>query len=124
LLAVALAWPLAARAQPAPSLPSCGWIGVRVHPMTEAFAKSLGMTAPYGAIFGQPRPGSPAAGAGIQRYDVVTAIEGATLQSWRDFAPAIAKTAPGTRIHLTTQRNGQLMDVRVRVRSGSCDARR
>ena len=64
--------------------------------MTTAFAQSLGMTAPYGAIFGQPRPGSPAAKAGIERYDVVTAIEGVPLQSWRDFAPAIARMAPGT----------------------------
>jgi S1-C subfamily serine protease len=69
-------------------------------------------------------PGSPAAKAGIQRYDVVTAVEGAPLRSWRDFAPAIAKMAPGTRIHLTTWRNGQLIEARVRVRSGSCGTER
>ena len=79
LLAAAMAWPLAAPAQPSP--PVCGSIGVAVRPMTEAFAQSLGMTAPYGAIFDQPRPGSPAAKAGIERYDVVTAIEGVPLRS-------------------------------------------
>ncbi len=90
--------------------------------MTTAFAQSLGMTAPYGAIFGQPRPGSPAAKAGIERYDVVTAIEGVPLQSWRDFAPAIARMAPGTVIYLTTWRSRQFTRARVIVGSASCGA--
>jgi hypothetical protein len=29
---------------------ACGWIGVKVSPMTAAFAESLGMVEPYGAI--------------------------------------------------------------------------
>jgi hypothetical protein len=36
---------------------ACGWIGVQVTPMTQAFADSLGMAEAYGAIFGQPEPG-------------------------------------------------------------------
>lgn len=98
----------------------CGWIGVRVHPMTAAFADSLGMTQPYGAIFGQPRPGGPAAQAKIEAYDVVTAINGSPLRSWRDFGPIIASMAPGTRVYLTTWRSGQLIDVRVVLGSGKC----
>jgi S1-C subfamily serine protease len=39
----------------------CGWIGVGVSPITAAFADSLGMVEPYGAIFNQPEPDSPAA---------------------------------------------------------------
>ena len=39
----------------------CGWIGIRVSPMTTAFVDSLGMVEPYGAIFGQPKSDSPAA---------------------------------------------------------------
>jgi S1-C subfamily serine protease len=46
----------------------CGSIGVQVHPVKTAFADSLGMTALYRAIFGRPRPGGPAAKAGIERY--------------------------------------------------------
>jgi serine protease Do len=120
LLAAAAAWPFAAGAQPAPPSPACGSIGVKVRPMTAAFATSLGMTEPYGAIFGRPRPGSAAAKAGIERYDVVTAIDGVPLRGWRDLAPAIAKTAPGTKIYLTTWRSRQLMQTRVTVSSGSC----
>ena len=41
----------------------CGWIGVQVNPVTRAFADSLGMVEPYGAIFGRSRP---AAKVGIE----------------------------------------------------------
>jgi serine protease Do len=120
MAAGAVAWPFAAYAQPPTVSPPCGSIGVRVHPMTAAFAASLGMAEPYGAIFGKPQSGSPAAKAGIERYDVVTAIEGLPVRSWRDFAPTIAKIAPGTLVHLTTWRSQQLNDVRVVVGSAPC----
>jgi len=117
--AAAAAWPLAAQAQ---GSGMCGWIGVRVRPMTADFAASLGMVAPYGAIFDRPRPGSPAAKAGIEAYDVVTAINGSPLRSWRDFAPAISAFAPGTTIALTTWRSKQLIDVRVVLGRTSCSS--
>src|SRR5262249_25697861 len=50
-----------------------GWIGVAVRPMTAAFAASLGMAVPYGAIFEQPEPGGPAANAHIEQGDVLAA---------------------------------------------------
>lgn len=100
--------------------PVCGAIGVAVRPMTGAFADSLGMTEIYGAIFRRPGPGSPAAQAGIEAGDVVTAINGAPLRSWRDFTPAIAAFAPGTRITLNIWRSRQFMIVQVRLGAGRC----
>src|SRR5271167_36261 len=64
----------------------CGWIGVTVSPMTAAFAESLGMAEPYGAIFDQPEPGSPAAQAHIEQGDDLTSINGAPLMLASDFA--------------------------------------
>jgi len=98
----------------------CGWIGVAVSPMTAAFAASLGMAEPYGAILGQPEPGSPAAAGEIEAGDVVTAINGAPLKSSSDFAPIISKMAPGSLINLTTYRNGELMEIRLTVGSSKC----
>ena len=64
----------------------CGWMGVKVSPMTAPFAESLGMAEPYGAIFDRPEPGSPAADAHIEQGDVLTAINGAPLMRSGDFA--------------------------------------
>lgn len=99
---------------------ACAWSGVHVGPMTRAFAASLGMNEPYGAIFARPRPGGPAAQAHIEAYDVVTAINGTPLRNWRDFATIVAGVAPGSRLYLTTYRNGQLREARIILGYGKC----
>ena len=98
----------------------CGWMGVRVGPMTPAFADSLGMVEPYGAIFDQPEAGSPAANAGIEQGDVLTAINGSPLTNWTDFAKIVSMTAPGTTIYLSTVRNGETMPIKLIIGSTQC----
>ena len=91
--------------------------------MTRPVADSLGMTTPFGAIFRRPEPGSPAAKAKIEAGDVITAINGNALQSWRSFAPIIAKQADDTTLYFRTFRDGQLIDRAVIVGSGKCPRR-
>jgi serine protease Do len=103
-----------------PPTATCGWIGARVSPVPKGFAESLGMDVRYGAIFKPPLPGSPAARAGIEAGDVLTAINGSPLQRWADFEGTIAAFAPGDTIHLWVRRNGQLLDVKLTVDAGKC----
>ena len=98
----------------------CGWMGVAVSPMTAAFAESLGMAEPYGAIFEQPEPGSPAAAAGIEQGDVLAAINGNPLMVSGDFAGIISMMAPGTSVSLNTSRNGEAMQVNLVLGSAQC----
>ena len=98
----------------------CGWIGSQFRPMTRAIAISLGMIEPYGAIFEQPQPGSPAARAKIHAGDVVTRIDGRSLKSPREFEQRILAMAPGTRIHLRVFRSRQPMMFTVRLGSTKC----
>jgi serine protease Do len=99
---------------------ACGWIGVGVSPMTRAFADSLGMAEPYGAIFGQPEPGSPAAHAKIQAGDVITSVNGSPVMRSSDFAAMISAMAPNTMVYLSTFRDGQMIEVQVMLGSGKC----
>ena len=99
---------------------SCGWIGVQVRPMTAAFAESLGMTEIYGAIFDRPEAGSPAASAGIEAGDVLTAINGTRLVHAPDFARIISATAPGTTVYLDTWRDRQAMQIKLILGSIRC----
>jgi serine protease Do len=103
---------------------TCGWIGVQVSPMTTAFAESLGMVEAYGAIFGQPEPGSPAANAGIEAGDVVTSINGSPIMRSSDFATMISAIAPNTLVHLSTFRDGQMIEVKVMLGFGKCPEER
>ncbi len=98
----------------------CGWIGVQVSPMTRAFADSLGMAEPYGAIFDLPEAGSPAAQAGIQAGDVITSVNGSPVMRSADFAAMIAAMAPNTTVYLSTFRDGQMIEVKLMVGSGRC----
>jgi serine protease Do len=88
-----------------------------------AFADGLDMVEPYGAIFGQPKPGSPAAQAGIEAGDVITAVNGQALARSRDFATIIAKRAPGSVIYLTTFRNGESMEIKLTLGYSNCKLR-
>src|SRR5271169_5441138 len=99
---------------------ACGWIGVAVSPMTRAFADSLGMAEPYGAIFGQPEPGSPAAHAKIQAGDVITSINGSPVMRSSDFATMISAMAPNSIVYLSTFRDGQMIEVKLTLGSGKC----
>jgi serine protease Do len=98
----------------------CPWIGVQVRPITAAFAESLGMAEPYGAIFDRPEPGSRAAAAGIEDGDVLTAINGSPLRRSGDFSQTISNMAPGSPIYLSTSRNGESMEVKLTLGSARC----
>jgi S1-C subfamily serine protease len=129
-LCCALAWAAAAgSAAVAPAVArsaqpgACGWIGVDVRPMTAAFADSLGMTEVYGAIFKRPARASPAVQARIEAGDVITAINGSPLARSSHFAAAISRMAPGSTVHLTTWRNGQLIERKLVLGSAACPRR-
>jgi serine protease Do len=98
----------------------CGWIGVQVRPITAAFALSLGMPDPYGGIFDPPEPGSPAALAGIEEGDVLTAINGSPLARSSDFAGIISNMAPDASLSLSISRNGEAMEIRLILGSAKC----
>jgi len=68
--------------------------------------------------------GSPAAQAGIEAYDVVTAINGVALANSGDFAERISAIAPGTLISLTIFRNRQLMEIRLMLAAHECPDQR
>jgi PDZ domain len=104
----------------AQGLDACGWIGVRVNPMTPAFAASLGMAEPYGAIFDRPEPGSPAANAKIAAGDVITTVNGSPVMRSSEFAAMISAMAPGSPVYLTTFRNGQMIKVSLTLARGKC----
>jgi C-terminal processing protease CtpA/Prc len=90
------AWPFAAQAQHSAAAPQfCGWIGAHIGPMTAAFANSLGLTELYGGIFKRPQSGGPAAHAGIEAGDVITAINGSPLRNWSDFRNGDFKDGAG-----------------------------
>jgi serine protease Do len=84
-----------------------GWIGVQIQPVTADIADSLGLKKAEGAIVDAPQPGSPAAKAGIDAGDVITAVNGTPVKDSRDLARKVSMVEPGTSIKLDITRNGE-----------------
>jgi serine protease Do len=84
-----------------------GWLGVQVQPVTREIADSLGMKKAEGAMIDGPQNGSPAAKAGVQSGDVITALNGTPVKDSRDLARQVAVLAPGSSAKLDIFRNGE-----------------
>jgi serine protease Do len=84
-----------------------GWLGVQIQPVTADIADSLGMKKAEGAMVDEPQQGSPAAKAGIESGDVITAVNGTSVKDARDLARKIAMMAPNTSVKMDILREGK-----------------
>jgi putative serine protease PepD len=74
-------------------------------------------TSGAGALLGRVTAGGPAAKAGLQAKDVVTAVDGETIAGGDDLAAAIAAKQPGDTLTLTITRSGETQKVEVTLGS-------
>ena len=84
-----------------------GQLGVQVQAMGRDAAKALGLPSPSGALVAGVEPGSAAQKAGIQRQDVISRVNGQTINDSSDLPPIIGAMAPGTKITLEVIREGK-----------------
>ena len=86
---------------------SRGWIGVQIQPVTSDIADSLGMKKAEGALVAEPQANGPAAKAGIESGDVITAVNGDAVKDARELARTIGGMAPGATVKLNVLHKGQ-----------------
>ncbi len=92
-----------------------GYIGVQIQPVTPEIADSLGLKSTKGALVAETRANSPAAAAGVRSGDVITAVDGETVESSRDLARKIAALGPDKSVKLTYIHNGAEKVAEVRL---------
>jgi Do/DeqQ family serine protease len=90
-----------------------GMLGVTIQPLTSDIARSLHMDNAQGALVNAVTPDSPADKAGMQRGDVITAVNGRTVQDSNSLRNEISEMMPGTNTKLTLLRNGKEQTVDV-----------
>jgi serine protease Do len=86
---------------------SRGWIGVQIQPVTADIADSLGLKKAEGALVAEPQANGPAAKAGIESGDVITAVNGESVKDARELARTIGGMAPGASVKLDVLHKGQ-----------------
>ncbi len=93
------------------------YVGVSLDPSVTggaAIAKTSGNTSNSASPIA---PGGPAAKAGLQAGDLITAVNGTRVNSLNQFVAAIANYAPGTTVTLTVDRGGSTKSIKLTLGS-------
>ena len=86
---------------------SRGWIGVQIQPVTQEIADSMGLKKAEGALVADPQKDGPAAKAGVEAGDVITAVNGQPVKDARELARIIGGFAPGSTTKLDVLHKGK-----------------
>jgi 2-alkenal reductase len=95
------------------------WIGVYYQPVTQQLADERDLPVDYGVLIDSSNdrpavfPNSPAAAAGLEPGDVITAVDGDRVDADSDLADHILPHQPGDQLSLTVMRAGTQMEVAV-----------
>ncbi len=92
-----------------------GRLGVTVQGMNQTLANSFGMKSPAGALVSSVEPGGPAAKAGLQPGDVITALNGQPVADSTSLPSQVAGLAPGTSAKVTVWRDKGSKDIDVTI---------
>ncbi len=92
-----------------------GRIGVQIAPVTKDVAEAIGLGRPTGALVQSVEPGAPAERAGVEAGDIITKVDGRTVEKSGDLPRVIGSTKPGQRVTLQVWRRGGYRDVNVVV---------
>jgi serine protease Do len=88
-----------------------GYLGVRIQPLTEDLADSLGIPHNRGEFVQAVEPGGAASKAGLLPGDVVLRVNSKEVSPDQTLSFIVANTAPGSRIPIDIVRNGQRMTI-------------
>lgn len=85
---------------------SSSWLGVETQEVTSSKMKDLKLPAERGVVIGKVMPDSPAAKAGLKENDVVTQVNGETVEGAVQFRRMIREIPAGRKVQLTIWRDG------------------
>jgi Do/DeqQ family serine protease len=83
------------------------WLGARLQAVTPEIADSLGLRSPSGALVANVVPNGPAARAGLKSSDLITAIDGQTVDDPNAFDYRFATRPIGGTAQVDVQRGGK-----------------
>lgn len=92
-----------------------GWLGVSIQPVTADIAKQFRLQDEKGALIGDVVESSPAEKAGLQRGDVITALNGKEVIDPAGLRNTVASIGPGKEVPVRFLRDGKPMATTVRI---------
>ncbi len=92
-----------------------GYLGVHIQDVTPGLAKQFGLNQGGGVLIGDVSPDTPAAKAGMQKGDIVTALNGQPVTAANQLQVQISQMPPGASAKLTIWRDGKSRDMTVNL---------
>ncbi len=92
-----------------------GYLGVALRDVDVDVQQALGLGDAAGALVQDVTPGSPAERAGLRPYDLITAIDGQSVDGDGPAIRAVARSEPGRAARLEFLRDGRRQSVTVRL---------
>ena len=90
-----------------------GWLGVRIQPVTDDIAESLGMDSARGALVAGIIQGGPVDDGSIQPGDVIIRFDGKNVRTMRDLPRVVAESPVGKEVEVVVVRKGEEQTVPV-----------
>ena len=90
-----------------------GWLGVSIQEIDSGLAKKLGLDKPMSALITSIFNDTPAEEFGLQKGDIIVAIDGETIKNVNHLRAAIAMYKPTTTVSISILRDGQTQDISV-----------
>ncbi|HVK92377.1 MAG TPA: DegQ family serine endoprotease, partial [Mycoplana sp.] len=90
-----------------------GWLGVRIQPVTDDIAESLGMKEAKGALVAGVIKGGPVDNGVIKTGDVIIRFGGKDVHEMRDLPRVVAESPVGQAVDVVVIRDGKEVTVKV-----------
>jgi len=90
-----------------------GWLGVRIQPVTDEIAESLGMADAKGALVAGVIRGGPVDDGSIEPGDVIILFDGKEVDEMRDLPRVVAESPVGKAVDVIVIRKGEEQTVKV-----------
>ena len=92
-----------------------GYLGVDPRDVNASYADQVGLSRPYGARVHRVVPGTPAERGGLQRGDIILAMDGEEIGRSKELVARVTSTPPGTSVKFKVWRDGSPMSIRVKI---------
>lgn len=93
-----------------------GYIGVQIVPLTEDYAKELGLKEVKGALVGAVVDGSPSEKAGVRVGDVITQVNKREVKDYSDLVDEVEKTPIGKTLKVVVWREKSKVNLFITVK--------
>jgi serine protease Do len=88
-----------------------GRIGVQIGAVSKQVAETLGLGKPIGALVEGVQAGLPAEKAGIEAGDIITKVQGKSVERFSDLPRLVGMVKPGDKVSLQVFHDGKYKDV-------------